>query len=234
MIDRGKKTTHTYTQAQPSTYTHTHSNTHCADGDPKKSCASPLRGGDGRHRSSERVSAEMSHFPLPDTHIHTLHSVRTNAHSQTNTHTHTQKKLNTALEILKNTACVEWKPHTSNRHSAAQRSEESLHCSSQQHNKCTQVCSVTFTNAQRLCRVSRLFAHLLKHSQVRHSLTVILLICVCSVCLASLHLDPAGVEPESPQHPGNRHVSLRSLSPVLRSLKSLRRETRGQKRGERD
>ncbi len=79
--------------------------------------------------------------------------------------------------------------------------------------------------------VSRLIPYLVKHNQVRRFITVIFLVRTISVCLASLRLDPASVEPESQQHLGNQHASLHSLSPVLHLFKSLQRETHRQKRG---
>ncbi len=75
-----------------------------------------------------------------------------------------------------------------------------------------QVCSVSFVNAQQPCQgfsSYSLFAQTQPASTFPHS---DLFIMICSVCLASLRLDSARVEPESPQHPRNRHASLRSLS----------------------
>ncbi len=70
---------------------------------------------------------------------HSQYSVCTNTHLQTGTHTHhrsanlnthRQRKTKLWAGNVKNTACVMWKPHTSSRHSAAQRSEERSRCSS--------------------------------------------------------------------------------------------------------
>ncbi len=82
-------------------------------------------------------------------------------------------------------------------------------------NKCTQVCSVPSLTCHVTVWVSHLIPYLLKHKQVQHSLTVIYLICIRSICLASLRLDSAKVETESPQQPRNLHALRRSLLPVL-------------------
>ncbi len=92
--------------------------------------------------------------------------------------------------MFQDTVCVMWKRHTSDGHSAAQRSEEHLHRYSQQHNKCTQVCSVTLATVTEETVCLGFLSYLLKHTQVRqHSLTVILLIHICSICLASQRWD---------------------------------------------
>lgn len=57
---------------------HTHGETHeaCVDGDPKKSCASPLRGAAGRHRDSWRDTTPR------------LATVRGQTRTRAHTHTH--------------------------------------------------------------------------------------------------------------------------------------------------
>ncbi len=81
--------------------------------------------------------------------------------------------------------------------------------------------------------VSHLIPYLLKHSHVQHFLTVIFLICTCGVCLADLCLDLVRVENRmSPAFwETTRFISL-FLSPVLRLLKSLQRETWETEEGE--
>ncbi len=87
---------------------------------------------------------------------------------------------------------------------------------SQKHNRCTQICAVTFycSNETRFDMPS--------HGSFQY---------MCSICLASLRLDSARAEPESRKP--TRFTSF-SLSPILCSLKSLQRETCWKKREKRD
>lgn len=79
------------------TRTHTHTWCVCVDGDPKKSCASPLRGGAGRHRDSVRE-------PSPRLYVARRIHTHTHTHCQARTLTPNAKMyrhilIHTALEI---------------------------------------------------------------------------------------------------------------------------------------
>ncbi len=131
--------------------------------------------------------------------------------------------------MVKNTACVMWKPQTSNCHSVAQRMKK----------VCTVRASST-TNAPKsvvlpslMCNgsvgVSHLIPYLLKHNQVRHSLTVMFLICMqCLSGKPAFGFSQSGTRiPPASRVPTMFHFA---LSSVLCSLKSLQRKMCQQKR----